>query len=63
MIQTSCPICRRKMEGRGLEDLPYLPFCSLKCKRIDLGRWLDEAYRLPAEESEEDSLPEEKEVP
>ncbi len=30
-----------------------MPFCSLRCKRIDLGRWLDEAYGVPVEPDEE----------
>ncbi|WP_460167159.1 DNA gyrase inhibitor YacG [Thermostilla marina] len=47
-----CPIC-------GCEFLPdadpkAMPFCSLRCKRIDLGRWLDEAYGMPVEPDEED---------
>jgi endogenous inhibitor of DNA gyrase (YacG/DUF329 family) len=35
--------------------LPYLPFCSTRCRQIDLGRWLGEAYRLPAQEAHEES--------
>jgi endogenous inhibitor of DNA gyrase (YacG/DUF329 family) len=26
---------------------PQRPFCSLSCRLIDLGRWLDERYRIP----------------
>lgn len=26
------------------------PFCSARCKTIDLGRWLGETYRIPTEE-------------
>jgi len=26
-----------------------MPFCSQRCRRIDLGRWLDERYSLPIE--------------
>jgi len=28
---------------------PFRPFCSERCKLIDLGAWLGEAYRIPAE--------------
>ena len=28
----------------------YRPFCSQRCKLIDLGQWADESYRLPAED-------------
>ncbi|MFO7563098.1 MAG: DNA gyrase inhibitor YacG [Enhygromyxa sp.] len=27
-------------------DSPHRPFCSPRCKLIDLGRWLDEEYRI-----------------
>jgi endogenous inhibitor of DNA gyrase (YacG/DUF329 family) len=26
-----------------------MPFCSERCRQVDLGRWLDEAYGLPIE--------------
>jgi len=28
----------------------FRPFCSRRCADIDLGRWLDESYRIPAAE-------------
>jgi endogenous inhibitor of DNA gyrase (YacG/DUF329 family) len=30
------------------------PFCSRRCADVDLGRWLGEAYRLPADDEWED---------
>jgi uncharacterized protein len=63
MIKTSCPICERKLSGRTAADLPYLPFCSARCKTIDLGRWLGEVYHLPAEDQDDPSEDEEREVP
>ena len=30
------------------------PFCSERCQTIDLGHWLDERYRLPAEDAPSD---------
>ncbi len=43
----SCPIC-------GKPTLPdYRPFCSRRCADVDLGRWLTESYRIPAETEEE----------
>ena len=45
MIKVSCPICGRVMEGRSLAEWPQFPFCSPRCKTIDLGRWLDDASR------------------
>jgi hypothetical protein len=31
-----------------------MPFCCERCRLIDLGRWLDEKQRLPAEPEEEE---------
>ena len=35
-----CPICKKKV-AKGNE---YLPFCSERCKLIDLGNWASEKY-------------------
>ncbi len=35
-----CPICKKPVE---LTD-PYMPFCSERCKLIDLGNWASEKY-------------------
>jgi endogenous inhibitor of DNA gyrase (YacG/DUF329 family) len=40
-----CPICNREFDST---KSPTLPFCSERCRTIDLGRWLDESYQLPA---------------
>jgi endogenous inhibitor of DNA gyrase (YacG/DUF329 family) len=39
-----CPVCKREFEKA---DSPALPFCSERCRTIDLGRWLGETYSLP----------------
>jgi endogenous inhibitor of DNA gyrase (YacG/DUF329 family) len=39
-----CPTCDREFDPKLS---PALPFCSERCRTIDLGRWLDENYRLP----------------
>jgi endogenous inhibitor of DNA gyrase (YacG/DUF329 family) len=41
-----CPICEKSFRP---EDSPALPFCSERCRQIDLGRWLDQRYGLPYE--------------
>jgi hypothetical protein len=52
------------MEGKGTADWPDYPFCSRRCRLIDLGRWLGEEYRLVAEaEGEAPAEPEETEIP
>ncbi len=44
---SQCPIC-------GKPTAPdYRPFCSRRCADVDLGRWLTESYRIPAESEDE----------
>jgi endogenous inhibitor of DNA gyrase (YacG/DUF329 family) len=38
-----CPTCKKPVELSS----PELPFCSERCRLIDLGRWSDEEYRIP----------------
>ncbi|MBQ6157425.1 MAG: DNA gyrase inhibitor YacG [Thermoguttaceae bacterium] len=47
-----CPICGREFEPESAET--SLPFCSNRCKTIDLGRWLDEKYPFLSDKNEED---------
>jgi len=39
-----CLICKREFDP---EQSVAMPFCSARCRSIDLGRWLDEGYSLP----------------
>ena len=41
----SCPQCGKPVEWT--EASRYRPFCSERCKIIDLGAWASEAYRIP----------------
>jgi endogenous inhibitor of DNA gyrase (YacG/DUF329 family) len=41
-----CPICQRQFEP---SESPAMPFCSERCRQIDLGRWLREVYSVPVE--------------
>ncbi len=41
-----CPICRRVLTVAKPDDAPFRPFCSQRCKMVDLGRWFDGTYRL-----------------
>ncbi len=48
----SCPHC-----GKVVEWTPesiYRPFCSKRCKDIDLAAWASESYRVPVVESDDD---------
>ncbi|MHC5111448.1 MAG: DNA gyrase inhibitor YacG [Planctomycetota bacterium] len=39
-----CPICDKSIDVPKASDHPWRPFCSERCKMIDLGRWLDGSY-------------------
>jgi len=47
-MRIRCPICGRESEWEGN---PSRPFCSERCRLVDLGHWADESYRVPVEES------------
>lgn len=40
-----CPTCRQ--EVKLLVDNRAYPFCSPRCQRLDLAKWLGEGYRIP----------------
>lgn len=63
MMKVRCPMCQRLMAGQSLKEWPEFPFCSQRCKLIDLGRWLKESYAIPAEEAEESPYPEQLDNP
>ena len=44
MTSVSCPICGKPLPSGS--DPTVAPFCSVRCRRIDLGRWLGERYRI-----------------
>ncbi len=43
-----CPRC-----GRPSREASF-PFCSDRCRLVDLGAWLSEAYTIPAEEPDDE---------
>ncbi len=64
MIRGRCPICSKRFEAARLDDAPFFPFCSERCRLVDLGRWIDGNYTIPAtssasaDSSEDDRAPE-----
>ena len=42
-MKVRCPICKKEVIW---EKSPYRPFCSERCKLIDLGQWAMERYRI-----------------
>ena len=47
MIKVRCPICSKRLEIKSIGDLPSFPFCSDRCRLVDLGRWIDGRYSIP----------------
>ena len=48
-----CPTCGRSCEGTR-KEFPALPFCTDRCRMVDLGSWLSESFRISAPVAEED---------
>ena len=58
-VKLRCPICKKAVKSRGAE----FPFCSERCRAIDLGKWASGAYVIAspvsdAEESIRERMPE-----
>jgi len=47
-----CPTCGATSAWRGN---PQRPFCSLTCRLIDLGGWLDERFRIPSSDHDHEA--------
>ena len=50
-----CPICKKIFDAKKSEDKP---FCSVRCREIDLGNWLTEGYTIPAIELDDEEVTE-----
>jgi len=46
MVEYVCPTCKKRIRAARAEDVPNRPFCSARCRWIDLGKWLNEEYRI-----------------
>jgi endogenous inhibitor of DNA gyrase (YacG/DUF329 family) len=44
-VRITCPICKKVLPDVP-EDFPPRPFCSARCKKVDLGNWFEERYRV-----------------
>jgi len=51
-----CPTCKRPVSWSP--DSVYRPFCSERCRLVDLGAWFSEKHKIPDESSDaDDELP------
>jgi len=56
-----CPICKKIVKAgketawEKTEEAKFFPFCSERCKLIDLGSWLDAEYKITSDLEPEQS--------
>ncbi|MBW2148585.1 MAG: DNA gyrase inhibitor YacG [Deltaproteobacteria bacterium] len=48
-IVLPCPRCGKETKPEGN---PFRPFCSRRCKLIDLGKWVEGEYVIPSQDDE-----------
>jgi len=48
-LKLRCPICKKLVKA----DEPDFPFCSDRCRSIDLGKWATGAYVIPSTETDD----------
>jgi endogenous inhibitor of DNA gyrase (YacG/DUF329 family) len=47
MLTVKCPTCKRSVDWN--ETSTYRPFCSNRCRLIDLGEWFSEGHAIPGD--------------
>ncbi len=52
-LEVTCPQCKKKFNYYSSE---FRPFCSERCRLIDLGQWLSESYTVPVEKMTEEEI-------
>lgn len=55
-----CPNCKAPS---AWEDNPWRPFCSERCRLLDLGQWLSGNYAIPGEKAESQNSPNSEDSP
>lgn len=56
-VDLRCPICGKPAAppiAEGETGTSPRPFCSDRCRLVDLNRWFDGAYQIPAEDDDLD---------
>jgi endogenous inhibitor of DNA gyrase (YacG/DUF329 family) len=51
-MRNRCPICHKQVKVSSqeqAEEAKFFPFCSQRCKLVDLGGWLDGKYKIISE--------------
>ncbi|MBP9764127.1 MAG: DNA gyrase inhibitor YacG [Gammaproteobacteria bacterium] len=55
MRALQCPNCQKPVEWTN--DFPFRPFCSERCRMLDLGAWADNRYSIPINAPVETEVP------
>jgi len=55
-MNPQCPICNDALPPRA--ENPSFPFCSERCRLVDLGHWLEEDYRIAEQDDDGGGRPE-----
>lgn len=58
ILEVNCPTCSKIVQW--VDSSEFRPFCSDRCKKIDLGAWADESYAIPTEIKDEWELAEQQ---
>ncbi|MRI35366.1 DNA gyrase inhibitor YacG [Endozoicomonas sp. OPT23] len=53
-VSVKCPQCEKKVEWK--KENKFRPFCSERCKMIDLGAWANEEHSIPGNPSFDDLM-------
>ncbi|NQT19180.1 MAG: DNA gyrase inhibitor YacG [Planctomycetes bacterium] len=48
-----CPTCNKKFSYKSVESCKHFPFCSKRCKMVDLAAWFDGKYIVPGSDEED----------
>jgi endogenous inhibitor of DNA gyrase (YacG/DUF329 family) len=55
--RVNCPTCHRELQW---DTAPFRPFCSERCRLMDLGAWLSEQHAIPGDAAQEAPAPPEQ---
>jgi hypothetical protein len=55
-MQFQCPVCQSNVSSSQKDNSfpPFFPFCSQRCRLVDLGLWFDGQYRIPVNPQQPD---------